>query len=116
MHWREIISKEGREWPDKNVKPCIITEKYIDTLEKSESIEYKTTCFDGEIGFVTICTDIPHVEYSLRTNDFFDSSFNHLPSYTTYNLNTEKELKKPAEWEELLDIYKNYLWESPTSG
>ncbi len=37
----------GREWPYKNVKRRIIAEKYIDSLGKPESVEYKLTCFGG---------------------------------------------------------------------
>lgn len=39
----------GKEWPYKNIKPRIIAEPYILTLENPESVEYKITCFNGII-------------------------------------------------------------------
>ncbi len=79
----------------------IIAEKYIPELGKKDSIEYKTTCFDGKVGFVTICTGIPHASFDVRTNDAFTPNFEHMPWYAYYK-NTTEELKKPDQWDELL--------------
>ncbi len=37
-----------REWPYKNVKPRIIAEKYIDTIDEAGLIDYKFYCFNGK--------------------------------------------------------------------
>ena len=37
-----------REWAYKNVKPRILAEKYMDSLGKPNSIEYKITCMGGQ--------------------------------------------------------------------
>lgn len=60
-----------REWPYKNVKPRIIAEKYIDSLGNPDSIECKATCFDGKVGFITICQGPAHVKFWKRTNNHF---------------------------------------------
>lgn len=91
----------GREWPYKNVKPRIIAEKYISTLGKPDSIEYKTTCFNGKVEFVTICTGIAHSDYSKRTNDHFDANFNPMPWWTYYK-HASVTPNKPKEWEDLI--------------
>ena len=92
-----------REWPYKNVKPRIIAEKYIDSLGKPESIEYKVTCADGKVNFVTICTGIAHDAFELRTNDHYDVNFNHMPWYAIYK-NAKTQPHKPEQWEELISF------------
>ena len=59
----------NREWAYKNVKPRILAEKYMDSLGKPESIEYKITCMGGKVFTVTICSGIAHAAYEQRHND-----------------------------------------------
>lgn len=92
-----------REWPYKNVKPRIIAEKYVDTLGKPQSIEYKVTCFNGKVGFVTICRGIAHVSLDVRTNDSYDTNFNHMPWYAYYK-NSAIQYEKPKQWNELIAL------------
>ncbi len=92
-----------REWPYKNVKPRIIAEKYFDSLGKPESIEYKTTCFNGKVGFVTICGGIPHAEFEKRTNDHFTVDFEHMPWYSFYK-HAKVRPEKPEQWDELINV------------
>ncbi len=94
----------GREWPYKNVKPRIIAEEYIPTLGNPESVEYKVTCFNGKVDFVTICRGIPHAQLVQRKNDFYDADFNFLPFRTAYYENSGQDNKKPEQWERLLEI------------
>ncbi len=47
----------GREWPYKNVKPCIIVEKYMEDKEEKELRDYKFFCFNGYVDNVMICID-----------------------------------------------------------
>ena len=39
----------GREWPYKNVKPCVVAEAYMEDDATSELRDYKFFCFDGEV-------------------------------------------------------------------
>ena len=39
----------GREWPYKNVKPCIIAEKYMEDTTTKELRDYKFFCFGGQV-------------------------------------------------------------------
>lgn len=43
-----------REWPYKNVKPRIITEKYMATENQKELIDYKFFCFNGNPKFIYV--------------------------------------------------------------
>ena len=90
-----------REWPYKNVKPRIIAEKYIDSLGKPESIEYKVTCINGKVEFVTFCRGIAHSSFDVRTNDHFDKNFDRMPFYVFYK-NSNIEFEKPKQWNELI--------------
>ena len=39
----------GREWPYKNVKPCVIAEQYMEDSETEELRDYKFFCFNGDV-------------------------------------------------------------------
>lgn len=85
------------------MKPRIIAEKYFDCLGKPESLEYKVTCFNGKVGFVTICQGIAHSTYDVRTNDSYDVNFNHMPWYAYYK-NSLSGFCKPEQWDELIMV------------
>ena len=45
----------GREWPYKNVKPCIMAESYMaDETQKNGLTDYKFYCFNGEPKFLYV--------------------------------------------------------------
>lgn len=92
----------GREWPYKNVDRKILIEEFVDSLGKPESIEYKVTCFNGKVVFVTVCRGIAHSDYCLRKNDFYDLDFNLLPFVTEYYENSGVENSKPVFWDEMI--------------
>lgn len=102
----------AREWPYKNVKPRIIAEKYVNTLGKKDSIEYKITCFNGKADFITICIGIAHDAYDKRTNDSYDLDFNHMPWYASYK-NATKQIYKPKQWNELIKFAELFAKDIP---
>lgn len=95
--------KGGREWPYKNVKRRIIAEKYIDSLGHEDSVEYKITCMNGKVKFVTFCKGPAHQDLSVRTNDHFDRNFNRLNFYVYYK-NSNYPYEKPKTWDQMIDI------------
>lgn len=102
----------AREWPYKNVKPRIIAEPYVASLGKPESIEYKVTCFNGKVGFVTICQGIAHSTYDVRTNDSYTTNFEHMPWYAYYK-NSTKQIRKPECWEALISLSEQLAADIP---
>ena len=99
--------KSGREWAYKHVKPRILAERYMDSLGKPESIEYKITCMGGEVQFVTICTGIAHAAYSQRHNDHFSKEWVRQDWYARYkptgrNYELTEDIKKMMELSEKL--------------
>lgn len=95
--------KGGREWPYKNVKRRIIAEKYIDSLGQEDSVEYKITCMNGKVKFVTFCKGPAHQDLSVRTNDHFDRDFNRLNFYAYYK-NSNYPYEKPKTWDQMIEI------------
>lgn len=64
----------SREWPYKNVKPCIFAEEFLDDGSGDAICDYKFFCFNG----------VPKVMYLSRDKsedprtDFFDMDYHHL--------------------------------------
>lgn len=67
----------GREWPYKNVDPCIFAETYMEDPVDQELRDYKFFCFDGQPKLVFIATDRGNNTVETKF-DFFDMDFNHL--------------------------------------
>lgn len=91
----------GREWQYKNVPPRIIADKYIESLGRPESLEYKLTCIDGKVAFTTVCKGIAHTDLSLRSNDHFDREGNKMPWYAYYEPSKEP-VSLPPQSEEMI--------------
>lgn len=91
----------GREWAYKDVRPRILAEEYIPELGKADSIEYKITCFNGKVEFITVCKGIAHNDFSLRFNDHYDREWNRLPFYVNYK-SCGEDIPKPAYLDELI--------------
>lgn len=66
----------GREWPYKNVKPCIVAEAYLgDGI--SDLKDYKFFCFDGCVRFFKVDFD----RFRKHRANYFDTDLNVLPVY-----------------------------------
>ncbi len=102
-HLRRNYFLKEREWPYKNVKPRIIAEPLIKELGKRDSVEYKITCFNGKVEFITICTGIAHSSFDVRNNDHYDREFRKLDWYVNYKPSTPSP-SKPKEWEQLISF------------
>lgn len=63
-----------REWPYKNVKPCIICERYMqDDGGKEELSDYKVLCFNGEPKLI----EVHRGRFAGgHTQDFYDTDWN----------------------------------------
>ncbi len=93
----------AREWAYKNVKPRIIAERYMDSLGKAESVEYKLTSMGGAIFTITICSGIAHAAYELRHNDNFSRDWQRQNWYARYKP-TGKDFKKTPEIEKMIEL------------
>lgn len=82
----------SREWPYRDVKPRIIIEKLIKTIERSP-IDYKIYCFNGIAKYLYLVQDRDIGE----TVDYYDIDWNHLPIQQVYP-NNSKRPKRPECW------------------
>lgn len=88
-----------RERPYNYIKPRIIAEELMVDESGTELKDYKFFCFDGEPKMLFIATDRP---FDTRF-DYFDINFNHLP-FKQGHPNAIKEIKKPAGFEDMLEV------------
>ncbi len=88
-----------REYPYRNVVPRIIAEEYMVDESGTELKDYKFFCFDGVPRMLFVATD-----RAIDTRfDFYDSEFKHLP-FTQGHSWADKEIKKPDNFDEMLDL------------
>lgn len=98
----------GREWPYKNIDPCIFAEQYLESEDAGGLVDYKFMCFDG----------IPKLMFTVteRTSgikvDFFDMDFNHLPIVRHYP-NSVNQIKKPEHFELMKELARKLAKDFP---
>lgn len=92
---------EGREWPYKNVKPCIIAEKYMED-ESGELRDYKFYCFNGVPKYSLITTD--RLSPDMPTcYTYFDMDFNMLPFFNS-GPHARELLSKPDKYDHMKSL------------
>lgn len=98
----------GREWPYKNIVPCIFAEQYLECRDAGGLVDYKFMCFDG----------VPKLMFTVteRTSsikvDFFDMDFNHLPIVRHYPNSVDK-IKKPEHFELMKELSRKLAKDFP---
>lgn len=89
----------GREYPYKDIKPCILCEQYMEAEDGTGINDYKFFCFDGEPEMMFVATDrATDVKF-----DFYDMNFTHLDLYNLHP-NSEREIQKPQTFEEMKEL------------
>lgn len=104
---------QSREWAYKNIKPRILAEPLIEELGNLDSVEYKVSCFDGRVGFITVCRGIAHSSFDVRKNDFYDRDFKPLPFRTKYYDNSGVHNEKPEKLDEIIRFCEAVAQEIP---
>lgn len=95
----------GREWPYKNVKPCIIAEKYMEDSISKDIKDYKFFCFNGSMEFFDIDIDrfIEHrANYYDRNGNFLLFGKTYCPPDYTKKIEMPKNLDKMIELAETI--------------
>lgn len=93
---------EAREWPYKNVKPCVFAEKYMED-DSGGLTDYKVSCFNGVPYKVMVCLD----RYSSEPTKFysFDKDWNLLRHNKMGKAAPEGfSLPKPKNFEKMMDF------------
>ena len=91
----------AREWPYKNVKPCIIAEPYMEDSESGELSDYKFFVFKGKVRAMFIATD--RFGEGETKFDFYDEEFTHL-DFVPGHPNATKAINKLACFDEMKEM------------
>lgn len=73
LHLKQNAFWYGREWPYKDVKPCIIAEKYMEDTIGTVLTDYKVLCFNGKAKLIQVHNGRGTQNY---TQDFYDIDWN----------------------------------------
>lgn len=91
----------GREWPYKNIKPCIIAEKYMEDGTTRELRDYKFFCFNGKTKFILLGSN-RFGKDGLKIT-FYDPTWQKMPFART-NHPTDNVVEKPEQFPLMLKL------------
>lgn len=91
----------GREWPYKNVRPCIFAEQYIEECSTGELVDYKFMFFNNKCKCLFTCTE-RNSDTGLKMN-FYTPEWELLP-FTRKYPNSYTSIAKPKLLEKMLSI------------
>lgn len=93
----------GREWPYKDIKPCIIAEKYMeDESDNTGLTDYKFFCFNGKPRMLYVSVGLE--DHSTARISFYDMQGNEMPFHRSDYRQIEGRLKLPDCFPEMTDI------------
>ena len=90
----------AREWCYKDIKPCIICEKYIGTEEGITPDDYKFMCFNGEPRLI----QVHHDRFGNHTLDYYTPDWSKADLKRIDANISDKTVPKPAKLDEMLCI------------
>ena len=90
---------DGREYPYRDIKPCILAEKYMVPDGSNDIEDYKFFCFNGEPVILVVATD----RSTDCKFDFYDMDFNHL-DIVNIHPQSGRIIEKPKSFEEMKEI------------
>jgi hypothetical protein len=106
--WLSIDSNkknEGREWVYQGRKHRIIIEKYIESnLSEGGLVDYKFFCFNGEPKYLYVIAD--RILGQIAGIGIFNVNFELLSVIRTDERPLERNIEKPKNFDEMIDIVK----------
>ena len=93
----------GREWPYKNVKPCIIAEQFLETGDEG-LIDYKFYCFNGEPKFLYISKGLD--DHATASISFLTLDWQFAPYARTDFKPFATLPPKPERFDEMIELAK----------
>lgn len=89
-----------REWAYKNVKPCIIAEKYMEckNSQRKDLFDYKFWCFDGEPRYIWLGTNYTPSYFDIYSVDWVNQ-------HVEYGYpNATQDAARPEKLDEMIEI------------
>ena len=96
-YWRKPYLK-AREWPYKNIKRCVLAEKYMEDSKTGELRDYKFFCFNGKVKALFIASERNTSPDGVKF-DYFDADFNHLDFTTGHHKMSSQPIEKPVSFD-----------------
>lgn len=96
QHLNNKYYYSSREWPYKNIRPCIFAEELLDDGSGDAIYDYKFFCFNGEPKIMYLSRD----KSEEPRTDFFDMEYNHL-NMRMRDKNSDIPPEKPDNFEEM---------------
>ncbi len=93
----------GREWPYKNVKPCIIAEELLEDSNQPDLTDYKFYCFNGEPKYCQVIRD----RSVAQTIDFYDMEWVRQPFTGLTPCPSGNIVEKPSKLDIMINICKS---------
>lgn len=90
----------AREWPYKNITPCIFAEPFVKDGDRENLPVYKFLCFSGE---PKIIQTIQNDKTPFETIDYFDLNWELLKMNQNYR-NSEHPLERPVLLSEMISV------------
>lgn len=91
---------QNREWVYKDIKPRIVSERYIEEKEYGELRDYKIFCFNGEPRIIQVDFD----RYHNHKRNFFDLNWNLLDVSIKYPSDKSQKILKPKTLNKMLEL------------
>lgn len=90
-----------REWPYKNVKPCVICEQYMANSDEDDELsDYKVLCFGG----IAKLIEVHRARFTSRTQDFYDVEWNKLNITQPGIDNTNEIIARPFFLKKMIEL------------
>lgn len=99
----------GREWPYKNIKPAILIEELLENKGQKDLHDYKFFCFNGEPKFIQVDFN----RYVNHQKNVYDINWKLLNLEFNYPMNAEYDIKKPSNFQKMLEISKKLSLDIP---
>lgn len=89
-----------REWCYKGIKPAIIAEPYLTDESGYELKDYKFQCFNGKVGLI----QVDFGRFTKHRRNLYDRDWNFIDAEILYPNDTDHEITRPANLEEMITI------------
>lgn len=99
-HLKRNYYYKSREWPYKDVEPCIFAEEYVKDGNKAHLPVYKFLCFNGE---PRIIQTIQNDKQPNESIDYFDTEWNFLKLKQDFP-NSREPFERPERLQEMCEI------------
>ena len=95
----------------KDVKPCILVERYLGSPDGTLPEDYKFYCLNGEAKYVMVCVDREIGKHAAFY--YFDREWNMMPYSEDYFKDPNRVIPKPAHIEEAFEAAEKLSGEFP---